>query len=125
MYGGELLYAALNISAITSGLDLYNTAPALFNDSLLPADFVGQKSINFYLSAPFDAANDALIYTFIVNCRAQTYGESMTIAQNVINNINRKNFPDYFIICSLQQTISPRDEQDNYNTPVEIILKAR
>jgi len=129
MFGSTDIYNALNVSAITTGLDNYvvgeTTYKALFDAVILPQDFTGQKSINFYMLTPRNFGLDYEIYRYIVNCRAATYNESRTIAQNVLNEINRESYTDYYIVCSLVPTIKPVDDTDNYNTPIEIILKKR
>ena len=125
MYGSEEIYQALNISDITTGLDVYKTGKALFIANVLPADFTGFKSINFYMSTPFNGADSVKAYNYSINCRAKTYNESLTIAKSVVDNINRSSYSDFYITCSVVPTIPPADDSDVYNTPVEAILKTR
>lgn len=126
MFGSENIYEALNVSAITTGLDSYRTSlKALFSNIVIPKDFTGEKSIKYYMSTPFNAALSAEIYNYIADCRAATYGESRTIANSIINNVNRKSYGDFYITCSIMGTIQPEDDTDNFNTPVLMILKKR
>jgi len=129
MYGSADLFTALNVSAITDGLDNYvvgeNTYKALFGSNVLPSDFTGNKSINFYMSMPFNAALDYEQYNYSANCRAGTYNESLTIAKSVIDEVNRKSYTNYFITVLLLPTIKPLDDTDNYNTPLELTIQKR
>ena len=129
MYGSEDLFTALNVSAVTTGLDNYvvgeDTYKALFGSNVLPSDFSGDKSINFYMSLPYNASTMVPEYGYTINCRAETFNESRTIAQSVVDNINRESYSDYFLICSVLATLPPADDRDNYNTPVEVTIKNR
>ena len=129
MYGSEDLFTALNVSAITAGLDNYvvgeDTYKALFGGNVLPDDFSGDKSINFYMSTPYNAAMEYGDYSYTVNCRAGTYNESLTIAQSVVDNINRAFEGDSFFICSVLATLPPVDDRDNFNTPIEVRIQEK
>ena len=129
MYGSDDLYSALNISAVTTGLDDYVigevTHKALFFGNVLPTDFSGDKAINFYMSTMYNAALEYGDYRYTVNCRAKSYNESLTIAKSVIDNINRVNENDSFFICFLLATVPPIDETDNFNTPVEVRIQEK
>jgi hypothetical protein len=126
MFGSTEIYNALNVSAITGGLDSYRTTyKALFDSITIPSDFTGHKSINFYMNKTYNAATEYETYEYVLNCRAATYAESRQIAFNVIEKINRTTYLDYFIVCFLMQTIIPQDDTDNFNTPITITLKMR
>jgi hypothetical protein len=118
------LYDALNVAAITALVGTYESAPAIFNDSLIPQEYTG-TAINFYLATPFDARIDWHLYAFTINCRASTYAESIDLADAVQEEINRKNYSGYYINCVVLPTISPADDTDDYNTIVEATLKKR
>jgi len=128
-FGQTEIYNALNQADITGLLDTFKigttTHRALFADPVIPTIFTGNKSINFYRLSPSNMANNYGEYIYTANCRAQTQGESIAIAKAVIDKINRANFPDCFITCSVGVLLSPMDETDNYNCPVEITLKKR
>ena len=125
MFASDDLFNALNISAITTLLDTYLTKPALYDAMVLPSEYTGQESINFYFDVPYDASLNYEVYSYTINCRSETYIGSKTIANTVIENINRKSYTDYYIICSVGVTIPPEDETDNYNTPITAIIKKR
>lgn len=124
MFGSSELCAAVNVSAITGLLDSYGTGKALFNDNLIPEDFTGNKSINFYMAGPL-LNREYEEYRYTLHCRAKTYKESIAIAYAVQTAINRVNYSDYYILCGALATIPPADSTDNYNTPVEALIKKR
>lgn len=125
MLGSDLLYTALNIAAITDNLDTYLTGKALFSDMHLPKSYLGNNSINFYMATPFVpnmAYND---YVYSGSCRGLTYEESRGLANTVIEEINRTSYIDYYVVCTVQTTISPMDDTDTYNTQIEFTIKSR
>ncbi len=124
-FGSTEMYSALNVSAITDLLDTYVSNPAIFDDVVIPQDFTDEKSINYsFLS---ESPNEVKIYNYIINCRAQTLNVSRTIAQTVIDTISRENGllngTKYSIYATITATIGPFDDRDNYNTPVDAVLK--
>lgn len=124
MFGSNRLFTALNVSAITTLLDTYLTKAAIFPSALLPEQFTGTESINYYLTSPYNAAMTYAEYIYIANCRSITDIGSRTIAQAVID-INETAITDGFLYCSLLPTIPPIDKDDTYNTPVEVRIKSR
>jgi len=125
MFGATEIYTALNVTAITNLIDTYGSGKALFNDSLIPADFTGKKSINFYLVSPIIGANELEEYEYSVNCRAATFNGSLTMAYTVHTALNRIHGVDSFKLSLVLNTIPPADSTDLYNTPVTIKLKMR
>ena len=139
MFASEEIFNALNVSAITSLLDTYTdsgstSVPALFDAMVLPEDFTGSKSINFYINEPRNAALSFEVYVYTVNCRSDDYSGTNTtsrdIADAVINTINQEGnseggLSDYYTTCSVLATIPPADGEDNYNTPIEVTIKLR
>lgn len=123
MFGSDLLYSALNVSAITDLLDSYESGKALFGDYLVPQDFTGSKSINFYMINAYDASLDYKNYGYSINCRANDLDTSRSLAIAVIDEINRSNYTDCYMVCTVLSTIPPTDDTDNYNTPVEVTIK--
>jgi len=110
-----------NDDDIKAAVDTYNsTEYAIWNDSVLPQDFSGNKSILVYQVAPanFTLGHDNIRYS--ASCRANTYIESRAIATLLISKLNRYNIKGEGIKMSLLPTIGPQDSTDNYNTPVEI-----
>lgn len=126
MFGSTEMYEALNVAGIYNLLDEFNGDPAIFDDVIISRDMdVGAKTINFYRTSARPCGVDYEIYNYTINCRAQTQGEAQTIANAVIENINRIVISDYNIVCTLLAVIPPADERDNYNCPIEAVIKLR
>jgi hypothetical protein len=125
LFGSDLLNNALNVAPITDLLDVYMSGKALFQGTLIPQDFTLDKSINIYMSGIYNAALEYDQYLYNISCRDKTETGSKTIAGAVITEINRVHYPDYYIVCSVLETIPPQDQTDNYNTPIEATIKAR
>lgn len=128
MFNSEDIYTALNVAGITALLDDYEastTVKALFDGIIIPQDFTGTESINFYMSGTFLAGMEYGNYRYSINCRSADYEDSRIMADMVIDSINRVSYPDHYIVCSVLQTIPPQDDTDVFNTPVEAILKKR
>jgi hypothetical protein len=106
-------------------LDSFGTGKALFNDSLIPEAFTGKKSINFYLISPIIGASELEEYEYSINCRADTFNKSLTMAYTVHTALNRVHGVDSFKLSSVLKTIPPQDSTDVYNTPISIKLKMR
>lgn len=123
MLADNILYTALNVTDITDLLDSYNTGKALFSAKLIPEDFTGNKSINFYMSGVFNAALEYGRYLYSINCRSNNFYESKEIAIAVKDEINRRHYTNSFMTASILETIPPMNDTDNYNTPVEAIIK--
>ena len=122
----NIIYTALNKSAITALVGKYKTKAAIFSDMLIPQDYsVTAASINFYYSAPYNAALDYSQLTYTINCRAYSMTESQALAQAVKTAINRVSGSDYYISVNVLPTINPADDRDNYNSIVEAIIKKR
>lgn len=130
MYGDTELAAALNVPAITGLLDSFSaglSGKALFDARVLPKTFKGNKSINFYLNSPI-GPSEIDIYSYTINCRSdseKTGTGSQVIAKAVMDEISRESYSGYYIVCSLEVTIPPEDDQDNYNTPITATIKMR
>lgn len=125
MLGSDKVYTALNVTNVTDLLDTFEGEKALFSDSLIPQTFGGDKSINFYMASPFSGGMEYNLYIYTANCRAKSYSDSRTIAEAVRSEVNRKKYTGCFMVANVLGTISPEDDTDNYNTPVEIIIKAK
>lgn len=118
------IFTALNVAAVTSTLDEYAPGvPALFNDVLIPEDCAATKTINFYQVGMIDLALNYVQANFSVNCRAATQAEAETIASAVVTAMNRVSFTDFFTTCQIGAVISPMDNTDVYNIPIEITFK--
>jgi hypothetical protein len=126
MFGSDELYDALNVTGITNLLDTSQSQKGLFDGRILPSWFIGDATINFYLINPFTGYFGPFKeYVYSVDCRAKTDGESRAIAQAVYNEVHRKAYSGYFILCSVLGTLPPSDDTDVFNTPCEVILKSK
>lgn len=119
------LYAALNVAGITTLLDDYGTGHALFYANVAPSDYTGSAFINYYQIGSLNCADSAPIGRFSVNCRAATESEATTIAHAVVTAVNRVSYGDYYISCSIEQVITPADDTDIFNAPIELTIKQR
>lgn len=123
-YGGDL-YTAINTSSVTSLLDTYLTAPAIFVDAYMaPQGFTGDEFINFYLSEPLNFNHGFMEITRTAACHSRTAIGSMTMALAVKDAVNRVAIDDGHMYCEVLATIPPADDTDVYNTPVVIRIKA-
>ena len=68
----KYLYDAINVSYVTDNLTTYQTAPALWANVIEPSGFDGNGSINFYMSEPYNAAENYEDYTYTINCRGDS-----------------------------------------------------
>ena len=123
MLADNILYTALNVTDITDLLDDYELGKALWPEKIAPSNFDGDKYILFYMSSPFNAALEYGRYLYSINCRAKSKKKSQEIAIAVKDEINRRHYTNSFMTASILETIPPMNDTDNYNTPVEAIIK--
>jgi len=114
--------------AITALLDTFtddtsNVFFASFNDKLIPTDFEGHNTINFYKSSNLDGGLEYTDLLWILNCRGINYQDASILQDTVFTTFNRYNKENYFFICNKIPVISPSDSTDNYNAPVEVRLR--
>jgi len=120
-YNASLLMDLILTNAtILASVDAYGADKAIFEDVVLPADFTGNKSILVYLVRPGDMMLGHDEFRYSASCRAATYGESLSIANTLITQLNRYLKSQKAVKMTMLPTISPANITDNYNTPVEI-----
>jgi hypothetical protein len=124
MFGSSELYSALNVAAIQAKVDAYGTGYAIFSEHVIPEDCEGNKTVNFYMMSRLPES-EIEMYNYIINCRALTMGEAMDISNTIINTISRATYNDCFIYAVPLVVIPPMDSTDNYNSPIEAIIKLR
>lgn len=124
-FESDKMFDALNQTDITSLLDSQSGISGLFDSRVVPEFFTLNKTINFYLISPYSGALEWNEYIYSVDCRAKTDKESREIAQAVFDKLNRADFTDYHTYCDILPTIPPEDDNDVFNTPVEVNLKTR
>ena len=122
----EQLFINSTIMNLLSKDDQYPTAPALYNDLVIP-EGLGKEAttINFYGISYNDEGYGE--ESFAVNCRAPSRQESLTLAQTVRDQLHRANNADNdaLFICSILQTLPPFDTTDNYNSPMTVKVTTR
>lgn len=121
IYNGTLLLNLILADAtILASVDTYGATKAIFHDNVVPSNFTGNKSINIYQTSPAQmvAGHDEFRYT--ASCRGRTFDESLSIARTLITQLNRYTKDNKGIKMLLLPGIPPRDDTDNFNTPVEI-----
>ena len=118
------MYTALNVSTVTDEVGTYGTDSAIWSAAQIPQDYNGD-GINFYLNDPYDARLDIGIYSYTINCRSSSEPQSHAIANAVLTAVNRKSDSGINISCTVQQTLPPADDSDDYNTIVIATLKTR
>ncbi len=124
MFGSGELYNMLNVGGVTATVDTYQTYPAIFEGLMLPGDMtIESKTINFYRYAPVSLADQVRTYSYCVHCRAKTYYEADLIASAVYTALNRQTGGDCGFTCKSMAIIPPSDERDNYNIPLEVLIK--
>jgi len=131
-YGVEKLYELLNDPTITTLLDTYtdgasNTLPAIFYDEVIPSNVPDsvQKTINFYRASPIDGGLEYLDIGYTVNCRGAIKLDAENIQKAVFDIVNRYNKDTYFLKASILPNISPANDRDNYNAPLEVQIKTK
>lgn len=123
-YGGDYIYTILsNDTAVTA------ITTAIYNARMVPATEESTETINFYRSAPFDAAMTYFDTVWSIDCRAKSEYTAYDLADTVKDALNRKSSAVggyiYFGTISILPAIPPADDADVYNVPVEINLRRK
>jgi len=119
----------VNITALlntwTDGLS--NVYLMIVNDDVCPSDWgLENSSLNYYENTR-DNFSDYGDITFTVNCRAFTRKKSKSLSEVIREELHRVDGTgsDFFFTVSITGTLRPVDERDNYNTIIDINIKAR
>jgi len=103
--------------------------PALFNARLIPSEFKGAPVINYYRLTPFDGGSEIDQYSWSINCRAVDEETALQLADLVFTNLKRSSTAnggyEYFFVPSILATIPPQGKEDDFNVPVDVIVKIR
>lgn len=104
-------------------------APALFNARLIPPEFLGTPVINYYRIDPISGGDEVDQFVWSVNCRAESEVLSQAVAELVYDLLRRTSARvddyEYFFTPSLLATIPPTNEVDDFNSPVDVTVRAR
>ena len=121
----ELFTILKNDSGVTSLLDTYSSAPAIFMDNQLPSDFTGDSSLLCYKIDVVDFSIDYGRYRYNIACRSNTYSKAVNLQIAVKEVLNRYSQSGLYIYVDGMPCIVPQDKTDNYNAPLSIVIKQR
>jgi len=82
------------------------------------------KTINYYRLDPVRGGIRPHFLNYSASCRAYTQYDAETIQDAVFTALNRKRHNKSFFVCRKLAIIPPADQADNYNAPVEIMIKS-
>lgn len=123
-YGREELYGLLTDSSVTDLLT--DGVGGIWYSTVLPnTTDTGDSTINYYRSTAVEGGLNYLRADYSVNCRADTMAKAEAIARAVFDVVNRHYNDSVYFVCSVLGVISPQDETDVYNAPVEVVTKGR
>ena len=110
-----------SLSKFRSGDKVY---PMLIQGLVLPPDW-SVKSTSCMLSTISNSGQLEYARIYITAyCHAPTYIESRRVALALQGALNRKDGDKFFTTTNVLQTLPPLDgETDNYNTPVDILVR--
>lgn len=99
--------------------------PMLIFSPLVPEEWsIKAKTANMYVAGSTRQIEYSRYY-FSMSCRAETYVESRELAFALHSALNRMYVDDMFVVTTVSQTIRPFDaELDNFNTPVDILVRS-
>jgi hypothetical protein len=134
MFGDEVLEIALNTQSVITTVDEWlnpetsQMEPAIVNGITLPSPEdlpVERKTINYYRYMPIRLGGDVWQSSYAIHCRAHKEKDARAIMEAVITAINRACCYNYSIVCRTMVILPPSSEVDNWNYPVEAIIKTR
>ena len=127
MNGEYTLYQALNnYTGVTGLLSTVSGFPCLCVGVKEPDTWpVTGSTISIYAGA-VDYRDKLLVVDLTVNCRAETESICKQIASAVTTSVNREltSDGDGRFYVQWGQVILPQDENDSYNLPLTVTLKA-
>lgn len=116
------LLADPNVTALVSTV---GGLPAIAIGVLEPTKWgVDDSTISIYNAVGMDNRDKRMIVTLTANCRASTENKVKQLASAVVSSTNRETFPGGRYYCQTGFIIQPQDDNDSYNMPVEITMKA-
>lgn len=120
-YAEEKLYSLLTgNSDITDAIDLYGVLPAVFNDTVRPNDFTGNKYIMMYGLDVINITLPVVDQPLVVSVRTPSRALSVDIVSDIIDTIHRYNKDGFNFVCTPLAVIRPQDETDLYNAPINV-----
>ena len=121
----EVKAMLLATPAVVSSVGTYSSKPAIYGKPVVPQKYSG-KAISMYLSAATNGGLDILENTITVNCYGSTYNNTITIQDEVYTALNRESYEsDTFFRCSKLPVLPASQTADDYNAPVEVLVRKR
>ena len=113
------VYQALAASAPLTAL----VGDSIYSDRAVPDTDLSTDTVNIYGIGNLQDNDLASVKMAIASCKADSYGKSIDIAEQVFDILNRRNLTENtFTKAAIREPISPTSELDVYNTQVLIEL---
>ena len=111
---------------ITDLLDSFDSYFMIINDEVCPDEWNLKKSTLNYYENSRDNYSKYDDITFTVNCRSPKYIDSKLIAETIKSELHEKLSGEYmFTVVLMGGTLRPFDENDNYNTIIDINVRKK
>ncbi len=127
MNGEITLYnQLLSDSNITDLLTSFSGYPAIAVGIKEPTTWcIEDSTISIYNTVGVDNRSESLVSELTLNCRANTENKVKQIARAVVSGVNRKAIAEGGrFYCQTQGIIPPADENDSFNLPLTVTVKA-
>jgi len=112
-------------STVVASVGTYLTKPAIYGQFLVPPKYTG-KAISMYNAVPTNGGLELSTYGVTVNCYAKKYSDVETIAEAVFDALNRHSGTnESFFVCSKLPVIPPNETGEDYNSPVEVLVRKK
>ena len=132
----KVLYADATVKAsVDTWVESATTYYAIFSGTLLPDKVktdsgnikldVKNKTINHYLAGNISGGSVVINVSYSISCRAYNESDALAIQSACYDALNRVRSDDgkYFFVASKLPVIPKRDDNDNFNAPVELNIK--
>jgi hypothetical protein len=115
---GDLLTADTGVTdLLTSG------AASIFNDSRIPDQNLDKSLINYYQASINEAFQIYTEFDLLIHCRTLDFPDSSDLRDAVVVALNRYVVTGFSFVCSSLPIISPQDNTDFYNAPIQVRAK--
>lgn len=131
MNGGEALYNALNVSAITGLLSVASssyTGNGIENSIREPDSWaVGDTVITFYRDGPMLDETEKLDAEYVTMCRAPSQSSVEALADAVFNELHRTsiNGNEGRFYCNTGGVVQPESGAAPFRLPVTVRIKSK
>lgn len=112
-------------TTVVASVGTYQTKPTIYGKPVVPQKVTG-KAISMYLSTGTNGGLEIEQYTITVNCYGVKYNDVITIQDAVYQALNREQYgTDTFFRCSKLPVLPASQTADDYNAPVEVLVRIR